>query len=183
MVNFDLENWVDHPKNPLIEPPWPSPLVGDPSVVLPGDSPDGNWHMFLNTVFGIYHYISDEGINWRKGKRIFSGWRAFVFQENGFYYLFYEEYKTPFRSKIRVRTSGDLKYWSEPQTILEPSLDWEGRIYRTNGNPCLVKKGNTYMLYYSAGQIFLRDLGFTEPRYICLALANEIFGPYEKLEK
>ena len=175
-------HWTDHPENPLIGPPFPEFLLGDPSVVLPTESPDELWHMFANTLRGIHHFTSVDGIHWRRRARAFPGMRAFVLRQSDLYYLFYEEFSVPmFRSHVSVRTSRDLVTWGEREVVLEPELEWERRLGRTCGNPCVVGTDDGFMLYYSAALVFLGDLGFCEPLNIGLARSTSIEGPYEKL--
>jgi hypothetical protein len=177
-----LRVWVDHPDNPLIEPPRPEFLLGDPSVVLPADSPEGDWHLFANTLLGIQHYISRDGIVWARQRKVGPGFRANVLKEGGLFHMFYEQFSVPqFRSHVALRTSPDLWRWREPVKVLEPSLPWEqGRLSRNVGNPCVVATGDGYRLYYSAGVVFHRDLGFCEPRHVGVAQAVDLSGPYEK---
>lgn len=176
-----LRCWKDHPGNPLIEPPWPEFLLGDPAVVVPEESPDESWHLFANTVRGIHHFTSVDGLRWNRRGRIGPGWRAFIYKEDDTYYLFSEHFTVPqFRSHIVFRTSQDLWDWSGPTSVLEPTLEWEGRFSRNTGNPCLVRTAEGYRLYFSAGVVFFRDLGFCEPRYIGVAEAGRITGPYRK---
>lgn len=176
-----LKNWTDHPDNPLIEPPWPEFLLGDPTCVTPEESPDGSWHLFANTLRGIHHYRGDDGIRWRRLGRIFPGFRAFVFKEGDLFHLFTEDFTVPqFRSRVVVRSSIDLENWGKPQSILAPSYPWEGNLVRTCGNPCVVKADDDYLLYYSANVVFLPDLGFCEPLYVGVARAEKITGPYLK---
>lgn len=177
-----LRSWKDHPENPLIAPPFPEFLLGDPTVVLPAESPDALWHMFANTLTGIHHFTSEDGVHWHRRARLFGGMRAFVYRDGNLFYLFYEEFKVPmFRSRISVRTSSDLVEWSAQSTVLEPSLHWERVLGHTCGNPCLVKAGGRYRLYYSAGLVFLPDLGFCEPLHVGAAESDAVTGPFEKL--
>ena len=179
------EKWKDHPENPIIEPPFPEFLIGDPTVVLPSESPDGKWHLFANTLLGIHHYEGVDGIHFKRVSRLFPGMRAFVFCEERRYFMFYEEFKFPMlRSRIVMRESQDLVNWTNPSQILEPELSWEvGRVAKTCGNPCLVKdKSGNYRLYYSANLVFLKDLGFCEPKFIGVAKAEDIRGPYSKFQ-
>lgn len=178
-MEIDLE-WAEHPENPLIEPVWPEWLLGDPVVVPPEGSPDGKWHMFLNTVLFIYRYTSDDGIKWKRRQRVCRGMRNFIFRENGEYFMFYERHSTPWRSRIMVRRSGDLRKWSRPEKMLVPELEWEKEGARVVSCPCVVRDGGTYRLYYSAGQVFLHDLGFAEPKYVGVAESAGLLGPYEK---
>lgn len=165
----------------MIEPPWPEYLLGDPSVVKRDESPDDRWHLFANTLTGIQHYTGSDGIHWKREGKIFPGFRAFVYSEDGLYYLLYEEFTVPqFRSRVSVRTSRDLKSWSKQTVLLGPSYGWEGKISKNAGNPCLIKVEDRYRLYYSAGVVFLKELGFCEPRYIGIAHSDKVTGPYLK---
>ena len=176
-----LKEWVDHPANPLVEPPWPEFLLGDPTVVLPEEAPDSAWHMFANTLLGIHHFTSPDGLHWGRHGKACSGMRPYVFKEGSTFYLFYERFTIPqFRSHIEVRESADLWEWSGPSAVLKPTLPWEGTWSRNCGNPCLVKVEGRYRLYFSAGVVFLPDLGFCEPLHIGVAHADDFKGPYRK---
>ncbi len=59
-------------------------------------------------------------------------------------------------------------------------LSAEVRQARNTGNPCVVRYGDRYLLYFSAGIVFLSDLGFCEPRFIGVAESSSIAGPYTK---
>lgn len=177
-----MRTWVDHPDNPLIEPPRPEFLLGDPAVVLPADSPDGTWHLFANTLLGIQHYISGGGIAWERQPKIGGGFRPFVIKDGDLFHMFYEQFSVPqLRSHVAVRSSSDLWRWSKPSKVLAPSLPWEvNRVTRNAGNPCVVRTGDGYRMYYSANVVFHRDLGLCEPRHIGVASAGDISGPYRK---
>jgi len=177
-----MRTWVDHPDNPLIEPPRPEFLLGDPAVVLPADSPDGTWHLFANTLLGIQHYISGGGIAWERQPKIGGGFRPFVIKDGDLFHMFYEQFSVPqLRSHVAVRSSSDLWRWSKPSKVLAPSLPWEvNRVTRNAGNPCVVRTGDGYRMYYSANVVFHRDLGFCEPRHVGVASAGDISGPYRK---
>lgn len=177
-----LKDWVDDPRNPLVQPPRPEFLLGDPAVVLPDETPDGFWHMFANTLLGIQHYTSQDGISWQRHRRVGPGFRAFVLKDEDLYYLFYEHFSVPqVRSHVAVRRSIDLWNWSAAEPILSPSLPWEGsRASRNVGNPCVLRVGDRWRMYYSAGIVFHKDLGFCEPRHIGVAHADSIEGPFEK---
>lgn len=176
-----LKHWVDCPENPLIEPPPCEFLIADPSVVTPDESPDPDWHLFANSLLGIHHYTSADGVHWGRRGRVGPGFRPFVLEEDGVFYMFFERFTVPqFRSHVAVRSSKDLWEWDEPVEVLRPTLGWEGGISRNTGNPCVVRTGEGYRLYYSAGVVFLPDLGFCEPLYIGAAHAFQIAGPYRK---
>lgn len=183
--------WHLNEKNPIIHPPRFSTVIADPSLLAPGDSPDGKWHMFVHALFGIYHLVSEDGLNWSAPKRLFGhGMRPNIYHENGTYYLLYERYRKfhilfammpiRWRSRIEMRTSRDLVHFSEPVTILEPSLEWHisEKYGDSVSNPFLVKIDDRYVLYYSASLVHVDDCGFNEPEYIGYATAPTITGPY-----
>jgi hypothetical protein len=171
----------DHPANPLVEPPWPEVLLGDPAVVTPAESPDKAWHLFANSMRGIHHYTSPDGVHWGRHDRVGPGWRANVVCEDGLWHLFYEHFTVPqFRSYIARRTSRDLWSWTEPAPVLRPELAWEGRWSRNCGNPCVVRVADGWRLYYSANVVFLPDLGFCEPRHVGVANAPSLAGPWTR---
>jgi len=154
-------------------------------LITPDESPDGNWHLFANSLLGIHHYTGDDGVHWKRERKLFPGMRAFIFREGDIYHLLCEEFTVPaIRSRIVRHSSVDLKNWTRSRIILEPSLNWEckAKIVRTCGNPCLIRtKSGNLRLYYSANLAFLPDLGFCEPLFIGVAEAPDIDGPYEKL--
>lgn len=179
-----LCKWSDHPGNPVLAPPGEA-IVGDPSLLAPEVSPDGRWHLFAWLFTGIVHYASSDGIAWTEVDRPFpiGSVRPYVFEEKGVYHLLFERFSQivpPQVSAILTSESTDLVTWSEPVTILEPTLDWEKETQSTVGNPFVVARDGEYWLYYSAAGVLLPDTGFTEPRYIGLARAKALRGPYLK---
>lgn len=181
MKDLTRYTFEDHPDNPLISPPGREFIIADPTVVVPDKSPDNRWHLFAHSLRGIHHYASDDGIDWKhKQGPLFIGMRPFIFIENG-YHLFYERFARPWRTVVAVRSSTDLENWSEPRTVLSPSRPWEGRILRTNSNPCVVRHDGRYRLYYAAGWIWLKDCYFIEPKFIGVAESDLLLGPYKKM--
>ncbi len=179
--NEFLHHWTDHPDNPLVEPPRPEILLGDPAVVLPADAPDGRWHMFANTMLGIHHFTSGNGIRWLRCGKVGPGWRAFILEDSGLFHMYYEVFTIPqIRSHVELRVSEDLWEWRDRGTVLEPGLPWEGTVAHNCGNPCVLKLEDGYRMYFSAGVVFLRDLGFCEPLHIGVAHAESPAGPWEK---
>lgn len=195
IADFLNLRWQLHPASPILQPPRFSPIIADPSLLLPEESADGGFHLFCHSLFGIHHYRSADGLRWGAGRLLFRhAMRPFVFAEGGRYYLFYERYR-PFqiafswfaawkwRSHIELRQSSDLIDWSPPQTILSPTLGWhrDRRFGASVSNPCLIKIGDRYRLYYSASLNLIPDCGFCEPAYIGAAEADAITGPYHAL--
>ncbi len=178
-MDFDKLKWTDHSDNPLIEPPFPENMIADPTVLLPAESPDGQWHLFANSLIGgIHHFTGPDGIKWRKTGKVCPGIRPFIFRDEGLYTLFYEVLRFPFHTAIALRQSWDLKKWSSLKVILEPCLPWHGKFPRSCGNPCLIKRDDEFVLYYSANMVPLWDTLVTEPVSIGFATSRSITGPY-----
>jgi hypothetical protein len=178
--------WQDHPANPLIHPPSGEELLGDPTVLSPDETPDGRWHMFANSLAGIHHYASDDGITWDRlqlGVVTGSVMRPHVFVEDGRYHLLYEHFADFSNSVIERRSSDDLEDWSDAVVVIEPELEWETTPQATVGNPYLAVVGGEYRLYYSASGAELPDTGFPEPLYVGMATASDPEGPWTKRDE
>lgn len=176
--------WHEHETNPLIHPPFPSWIIGDPTFLPPGETHDGLWHLFAYSLLGIHQFVSTDGIAWDRKETIIvrRGIRPFLYREDGIYYLFFEHVHTllPFKlaSNLQVTTSRNLRDWTKPKTVLTPSLDWHHVGYPTIGNPCVIRFGTKYRLYYSAGSIWLKESFIFEPYAIGYAESETILGPY-----
>ncbi len=178
-----LCTWQEHPANPLIQPPDGEFLIGDPTVLRPDEAPDGRWHMFANSLLGIHQLVSDDGVAWQYLEPGLFGLgyvRPFVLVDQGSFHLFFEHFDSVTRSHIEQATSLDLATWSTPTTVLEADLPWEQEALATVGNPFVARQGDTYWLYYSATTVHLDDAGFNEPRYVGLARASSLAGPWHK---
>ncbi|MBL8966138.1 MAG: hypothetical protein JNG85_03955 [Spirochaetaceae bacterium] len=175
----------------LIAPPSPSPILADPTFLLPEESPDGNWVLFAHSAFGIRRYDSPDGLSWTdKGQAVPHGMRAFVRKFAGEYHLYYEQYPPfrlslsllpgiPWSSRIVLRRSKDLGKWSRPEPILTPTLPWHGGAKGpAAGNPCVFPQNGGYSLFYSAGLAYIPDCGFYEPAGIGRAHAEHPSGPF-----
>jgi hypothetical protein len=180
---------VEHPKNPILLPPWPSPILADPTFLPPSETPDGRWHLFAHTLFGIEHYSGLDGLVWQRHERLCgNALRCFLLKHDGTFFLYYEKCNLmlpivpglAWSSHIEVRVSSDLWRFSEPMKVLAPCLPWHHEPGRGQavGNPCVVPVGDTLRMYYSAGLVFLPDCGFCEPRFIGVAEAQSPLGPF-----
>jgi hypothetical protein len=189
IVDFKNLNFRFLTEEPIILPPKLTPLVADPTVLLPQDSVDGKWHLWAHTFWGIKQYISDNGLQWEEQNVVVrSALRPFIFKEGNRFYLFYERMSkrhlfNPFRkwySQMEVIYSEDLKTWSAPTKILEPEFSFhkDPKLGEAISNPCLVKVGNKYRLYFSCSLVRVPDCGFNEPLHISYAEADNIMGPY-----
>jgi hypothetical protein len=181
--------WREHPANPLIRPPFPSPIIADPTFCPPAEAPDGRWHLFAHSLLGIHHFTSADGVAWtrRRGVVARNALRPFLFRDEGGFRLLYERARlflpcVPWCSHVEVRRSEDLVRWSAPRVLLRPCLPWHRRgPSGAVGNPCLVQVGEAYRLYYSAGLVRLRDCGFDEPRHVGVAVGPTADGPFTPL--
>jgi hypothetical protein len=181
-------SWHLDVRNPLLRPPFPSPILADPTFLPPAETPDGRWHLFAHSLFGIHHYVSADGVAWRRRARVCgNALRAFLYREGGSYHLLYERCRlmlpmvgSRWHSHIEMRTSVDLERWSPPAILLHPSLAWhrEPNGGAAVGNPCLLRTARGYRLYYSAGLVRIEDCGFDEPRHVGVAEADAVTGPW-----
>ncbi len=192
---FTRLTFKEYESNPIIAPPFPSPIIADPTFCTPQESKDNRWHLFAHSLLGIHHYVSDDGIHYTRLPKVVvrHAMRPFLFFEDDTYYLYYEKIK-PFilwyswlphtwYSYIAMRLSRDLYSWSNEHLILKPSLPWHSNEFGSSiSNPCLVKHDKkSFMLYYSAALTFIQDCGFNEPLYIGLAKGNNPKGPFESM--
>ncbi len=177
--------------NPIIKNPAESFVIADPSVLTPDEAHDGRWHLFCHTFFGVYHYESSDGISFtKKGRIVKRAMRPNINLKDGTYYLFYERTRpvilnalsligVKWKSEIYCTESKDLSSWSEPYLVIENTRDFEKDDRGTAiSNPFLIEKDSKYRLYYSCGQTFIKDCGFSEPTHISFAESAEINRGY-----
>ncbi len=185
-----------HQNNPVIKNPFWSFIVADPSVITPNISPDGKWHLFCHTFFGIYQYDSYDGFHFKECGRIVNrAMRPNINKIDGRYYLFYERTKSvlgnaltliggKWKSEIYCTESDNLNEWSKPHKVLGKTRNFE---QDSNGqslsNPFLIKTDNVHRLYYSCGQTFIKDCGFCEPTHISFAQSKCVCNGYIAREK
>lgn len=181
--------------NPVIKHPINSFVAADPSVLTPDETKDGKWHLFCHATDGVYHYESDDGISFSKGKRILNrAMRPNVNLIDGTYYLFYERTKSLFenflslfggkwKSEIYFVKSDDLVSWSEPKLVIGNTRSYEkDKRGISISNPFLIKRGDTYRLYYSCGLTYIKDCGFCEPTHISFAESKSPYKDYVSRE-
>lgn len=196
MINISFEEFLKtdftlYENNPIIKNPLESFVIADPSVLTPDTSHDGKWHLFCHTFFGVYHYESTDGISFTKKQRIVKrAMRPNINLKDGTYYLFYERTRpvilnalsligVKWKSEIYCTESKDLYSWSEPYLVIENTRDFEkDERGSAISNPFLIEKDGKYRLYYSCGQTFIKDCGFSEPTHISFAESSEINKSY-----
>jgi len=179
--------WRDMPENPLISPlsgALIKGVVGDPQILLPGEA-DERWHLFAwNNADrpGFSHFTSRNARQWDfEYNLVWDSGPFYVTNDGGRWLVYYTRYE-PGRTTICVRSSEDLALWSDPETVLQPELDWERegkKIQVRNPDLCMLEDGK-FRLYYSAGTVWMDDMGFEEPKYIGVAESDNPFGPFRK---
>ena len=177
--------------NPVLKNPFNSFVVADPSLLTPDKSHDGKYHLFCHTFYGVYRYDSENGIDFRRVKRILPrAMRPNINYINGKYYLFYERTQTllknalsvvggKWKSEIFVTESDDLENWSKPKLVIGKTRPFEADEHgQSISNPFLLEKDDGYRLYYSCGQTFIKDCGFCEPTHISFAESKNADNGY-----
>jgi len=187
-LNSDFEIFR---KEPVIKP-FDSFVVADPSLLTPDNCHDGKWHMFFHTNFGVYHFVSDDGIDFRKARMLVpNAMRPNINYIDGKYYLFFEKTRSVFanllniinltkwKSEIYVIESTDLINWTKPKPVIEHSKNFEkaGKGYSIS-NPFLINTSDNYRMYFSCGLTFIDDCGFCEPTYINYAESKNVDSGY-----
>lgn len=202
MTNLTLSQIINadfklNKNNPILKPFHGSFVVADPSLLTPENSHDGKWHMFFHTTFGIFHFSSDDGIDFEKVQKITGrAMRPNINHIDGRYYLFFERTRPLFfnalnvvnaakwKSEIYVTESTDLKNWSAPKPVITNTRDYEKSERGTAiSNPFLLRKNGVNRLYYSCGMTFIKDCGFCEPTHISYAESKNIADGYVSAEK
>jgi hypothetical protein len=191
-AEFARLRWrVTHP-DPVLLPPRASPIIADPTFLPPAETPDGRWHLFAHSIWGVHHFASGDGVDWHaEGLVVRHAMRAFLHREAATYHLFYERYppyRLPlswvpglgWRSWIARRRSRDLRTWDNEVIVLRPGLAWHraARLGEAAGNPCVVPLAAGWRLYYSASLVYVPDCGFNEPLHIGYADAPTLDGPW-----
>lgn len=189
----DIESiqWSDFSVYPLIRHPLLSPVLADPTFCFPEDSPDRQWHLFAHSVWGIQHFTSADGAGWKsRGMAVPNAMRPYLYFEGGTYYLLYEKYPPlslvlsaikgrKWYSEIAIMRSKNLEKWENELILVRPELQWQqSQGNKSVSNPCLLKVGNQYRLYFSASLVYIKDCGFNEPDSIGMAVSESIYGPY-----
>lgn len=183
--------------NPVIKPFDGTFIVADPTVLTPDNCHDKKWHMFFHTNFGVYHFISDDGVSFRKKQKVLNrAMRPNINLIDGTYYLFYERTRplianalnvvnaVKWHSEIYVTESKDLNNWSKPVKVLGNTRDFEKSSRGTAlSNPFFLQEEGENRLYYSCSMTYIDDCKFCEPTYISYAVSKDITKGYEAATK
>lgn len=179
-------------QSPILKPFNGSLVVADPSLLTPDNCRDCKWHMFFHTTFGIFHFISDDGVDFRKVQKIANrAMRPNINYIGGRYYLFFEGTRplianalnlvnaVKWKSEIYVTESDDLLKWTEPKPVITNTRDYENSERGMSiSNPFLLQENGINRLYYSCGLTYIKDCGFCEPTYISYAESKSITDGY-----
>lgn len=179
-------------ESPILKPFDGSFVVADPSLLLPEESVDNKWHIFLHTTLAVYQLTSDDGIHFENPKKVVGrAMRPNINKVGDTYYLFYERTRSLFmnalnvvnlvkwNSEIYVTESKDLVNWSEPKPVIKNTRDYEKSERGTAiSNPFLVRENGVNRLYYSCGMTYIDDCKFCEPTHISYAESSEITEGY-----
>ena len=193
-INDFLKIRWEEGEKPLIEPPFFSPVIADPSYLFPEESPNGAWILYAHSAWGLHEFSSVDGKSWMdRGLRIRNAMRPFLRRmREGNYVLLYEKYK-PFalplqilpgkrvwKSHLEIRQSKNVSHWGDPNIILQPELGWmrDTVLGDSVSNPCLVEDGNRLRLFFSASLAWIDDCGFCEPRYIGTGQTQSLSSPF-----
>lgn len=197
MENFTINEIINtdfkvSAQSPVIRPFHGSFVAADPSLLTPDKTPDGRWHIFFHTTFGVWHFLSPDGINFEKAQKICpDAMRADINYINGKYVLYYEHTRrlifnalnvaglAKWKSGIYMTQSDDLLHWSEPEAVIGNTREFEksGKGYSIS-NPFYLDVNGKSRLYYSCGLTFIKDCGFSEPTYINYAESDAYNGKF-----
>ena len=160
--------WFPFSDEPVLKKRWYLPRLGSPSVLSPGSSPDGKWHLFCQSWIGIQHFLSSNGIAWHAAGRLsVMGTDPCVVPDMGRWYLF----TARDGRRLCVHASEDLRSWGSATVVLE------GERNQVVGHPQPCKVGCQWRLYFSLGENELEG-GRTIPLSVAVASAPAVDGPY-----
>ena len=185
-ASFDVRD------EPVLRPFGGSFVVADPSLLLPAESPDGKWHLFFHTLFGVWEAVSDDGVAFREKNKLLSrAMRPNINVVDGRYVLFFERTRplvlnalnfvgaAKWNSSIFAIESRDLKTWSAPRAVLCHTKSYEESARGVSlSNPFFLRVEGVNRLYYSCGLTFIPDCGFCEPTYVSYAESDAPLSGY-----
>ena len=193
IINADFEI---SGKSPVLKPFHGSIVVADPSLLTPDVSHDGKWHMFFHTTFGVFHFESDDGVDFKKVQKVANrAMRPNINRIGDRYYLFFERTRplifnalnlvnaAKWKSEICVVESADLLDWSAPKPVITNTREYESsRMGTAISNPYLLQENGVNRLYYSCGLTYIKDCGFCEPTHISYAVSKSVDCGYVSAE-
>lgn len=188
---LDDSYWYSFNDEPIAADPYITPRLSSPSFLLPDETPDAIWHLFVHTWMGIEHYTSTSGLEWKRESLLFRGGHyPSVFHDGSIYYLVFEIHTRTYgrngeksnASRIMLSTSTDLSLWSAPRKILEaasvPYAVWRGSEPILSA-PQIIPWEGRYRLYFGCGEWKLDNPSETVPGYLGCAESFYPEGPYD----
>ena len=195
-LDLTLQQFLDkdfhlYEDNPVIRCFGVSPVIADPSVLTPENTHDGKWHLFCHGLLGVFLFTSDDGIHWTRTSHVLPrAMRPDCVYVDGTYYLYYEQTQSLFKkaislvggkwfSEIYLTTSKDLISWTTPTPIIKGDMPYmTSRLGTSVSNPHLIKVGDKYRLYFSAGLTYITDCSFSEPTHISYGESDRLDGGF-----
>ena len=167
---------------------YPYPKLTSPALLLPDESPDSLWHLFAETMFGIEHFTSTSGLEWKRESIVVPfAHGPSIYREGSVYYLLYETERKPktlraMPSTVMLSSSTDLASWSEPSAVLDaaavPYSSYRDGKERLSG-PQLIAFDGRYRLYVGGGVADFAKGERGSAAYLLSFEARDIAGPYE----
>ena len=172
---------------------YPYPKLSYPSFLLPEESPDSLWHLFVETAFGIEHFTSTSGLEWKRESLVaLSGRSPSIYKEGSVYYLVYENHDYDYQNKRRVNlrktisrinimSSTDLRLWSRPQTILSAADVPYASDYSAPrlSHPQIINWQGSYRLYFCASEVRIYDTKQKASACLSYAQSTSFNAPFE----
>ena len=161
------------------------------SLLLVKDSPNNKWNMFSSSLFGLSHYVSGSGFNYQIKKFMMLGAKdPHLYKEDNLYHLLYVRHIKSYDFKTKTKDSGyriclkssyDLQDWSSEKVLLR-SINLFGKEVKIE-DPCLVKIGREYRLYFAYGEKTIYDTNKKVPQGITYASSGSLDSSFVFSEK
>lgn len=158
--------WYPYKDEPVVLYAFRVRKVSHPTVLLPAEAGDGRWHMAVDTVFGIQHYTSSDGLKWAAERMLVPhGRNPQLFRAGSDVCLAYTEDGAVFL----VRTK-DFALFGRPVRIFDPKMPLS--------SPCFCRTQEGWALYFGtapAGE------GRNDPMTrVCMTSSHSLAGPWSK---
>lgn len=183
-ADFSRLSWYPFSEDPVIGGRWNLRRVGEPAFLFPEESPDGRWHLFAQSLLGIEHFSSENGISWQTEKLVvYRGRTPSLFFDDGMWYLLYESRANSFkrkfgsrksRSEIKIIGSEDLMRFGEAVTLVEADALGVDCL----SSPQLLNVGGEYRLYYGVGERPIFGTRERATQSLAVAISSSALGPY-----
>ena len=160
------------------------------SLLLPSSSPNNKWNLFSSSSFGLSHYVSGSGFNYRIRKFMLTGAKdPHLYKEDELYHLIYVRKTVTYNFKTKVKDKGyrichkssyDLLDWTDEKVLLR-SINVFGQEVKIE-NPCLVKDNHEYRLYFAYGNKTIYDTNKKVPEAITYSISSSLDAAFHSIE-